>query len=123
MNPRCFRYRFAGIRPRRRATEAYRLEVFEAHDGGVSQRQLSRTHRIGSTTVEPKGITEGFHTKMEMLSRRAYGFRNFENYRLRVVAERCFRLRHHKRGADHAPYTARNHQTCLIGSDSSCGGP
>jgi len=30
------------------------------------------------------GITEGFHTKMEMLSRRAFGFRNFENYRLRV---------------------------------------
>lgn len=32
------------------------------------------------------GITEGFHTKMEMISRRAYGFRNFENYRLRVKA-------------------------------------
>jgi transposase len=30
------------------------------------------------------GITEGFHTKMEMISRRAFGFRNFENYRLRV---------------------------------------
>jgi transposase len=30
------------------------------------------------------GITEGFHTKMEMISRRAYGFRKFENYRLRV---------------------------------------
>ena len=30
------------------------------------------------------GITEGFHNKMEMISRRAYGFRNFENYRLRV---------------------------------------
>jgi transposase len=30
------------------------------------------------------GITEGFHTKMEVLSRQAYGFRNFENYRLRV---------------------------------------
>jgi transposase len=29
-------------------------------------------------------ITEGFHTKMEMIQRRAYGFRNFENYRLRV---------------------------------------
>ena len=26
------------------------------------------------------GITEGFHTKMEMMSRRAFGFRNFENY-------------------------------------------
>lgn len=30
------------------------------------------------------GITEGFHTKMEVLSRQAYGFRNFNNYRLRV---------------------------------------
>jgi transposase len=31
------------------------------------------------------GITEGFHNKMEMISRRADGFRNFENYRLRVL--------------------------------------
>jgi transposase len=31
------------------------------------------------------GITKGFHTKMEMLSRRAFGFRNSENYRLRVL--------------------------------------
>ena len=30
------------------------------------------------------GITEGFHNKMETLSRQAHGFRNFENYRLRV---------------------------------------
>jgi transposase len=30
------------------------------------------------------GITEGFHTKMEMISRQAFGFRNFENYRKRV---------------------------------------
>ncbi len=30
------------------------------------------------------GITEGFHNKMETISRMAYGFRNFENYRLRV---------------------------------------
>jgi transposase len=29
-------------------------------------------------------ITEGFHTKMELLQRQAYGFRNFQNYRLRV---------------------------------------
>jgi len=33
------------------------------------------------------GITEAFHTKMEMLSRRAYGFRNFEIYRMRVLAQ------------------------------------
>jgi len=31
------------------------------------------------------GITEGLHTKMEMISRRAFGFRNFNNYRLRVI--------------------------------------
>jgi transposase len=30
------------------------------------------------------GITEGFHNKMEAISRQAYGFRNFENYRTRV---------------------------------------
>jgi transposase len=30
------------------------------------------------------GITEGFHNKMETISRVAYGFRNFENYRRRV---------------------------------------
>ena len=30
------------------------------------------------------GITEGFHNKIELISRQAYGFRNFENYRFRV---------------------------------------
>lgn len=46
------RHPFAGIRPRYRASEAYRLEVFEAHDGGVTQRKLSLTHRISAATVE-----------------------------------------------------------------------
>lgn len=32
------------------------------------------------------GITEGFHRKMKLIQRRAYGIRNFENYRLRVIA-------------------------------------
>ena len=31
-------------------------------------------------------ITEGFHRKMKLIQRRAYGFRNFHNYRLRVIA-------------------------------------
>ena len=31
-------------------------------------------------------ITEGFHRKMKLIQRRAYGFRNFQNYRLRVIA-------------------------------------
>ena len=33
------------------------------------------------------GALRLFHTRMEMLSRRAYGFRNFENYRMRVLAQ------------------------------------
>ena len=49
---RYFRHPLRGIRPRLRATESYRLEVFEAHDGGVSQRKLTVTHKIGSATVE-----------------------------------------------------------------------
>ena len=53
--PNCnhyFRHPLRGIRPRLRATESYRLEVFEAHDGGISQRKLTITHKIGSATVE-----------------------------------------------------------------------
>jgi transposase len=34
--------------------------------------------------TKSNGITEGLHTKMEVIQRRAYGFKNFENYRLRV---------------------------------------
>jgi len=30
------------------------------------------------------GVVEGFHRKMKLIQRRAYGFRNLENYRLRV---------------------------------------
>ena len=44
------------------------------------REEIVRMLRFSKTN----GITEGFHTKMEMISRRAYGFRNFENYRLRV---------------------------------------
>ena len=32
-------------------------------------------------------ITEGFHRKMKLIQRRAYGFRSFSNYRLRVIAQ------------------------------------
>ena len=33
------------------------------------------------------GITEGFHRKMKLIQRRAYGIKSFENYRLRVLAQ------------------------------------
>jgi transposase len=35
------------------------------------------------------GITECFHTKMEVLQRQAYGFRNFIKYKLRVRVMCC----------------------------------
>jgi transposase len=53
--PQCgryFRHRFQGVRPRYRASDAFRLEVFEAHDGGVTQRKLARTHDMSPATVE-----------------------------------------------------------------------
>lgn len=49
---RYFRHRFEGVRPRFRASEAFRLEVFEAHDGGVTQAKLRRTHCISAVTTE-----------------------------------------------------------------------
>jgi transposase len=49
---RYFRHAFTGIRPRYRASEAYRLEVFEAHDGGETQRKLSRTYQISPATIK-----------------------------------------------------------------------
>ena len=53
--PQCQRYfchRFKGVRPRYRSSEAFRLEVFEAHDGGVTQRKIAQTHRTSAATVE-----------------------------------------------------------------------
>ena len=32
-------------------------------------------------------VTEGFHRKMKLIQRRAYGFRSVSNYRLRVIAQ------------------------------------
>jgi transposase len=55
-------------------------------------RTLGNTLRSGCQEVvrmwrftKTNSITEGLHTKMEMISRRAFGFRNFKNYRLRVL--------------------------------------
>ena len=31
------------------------------------------------------GITEGFHRKIKGIQRRGYGYRNFQNYKLRVL--------------------------------------
>lgn len=49
---RYFNLRIPGVLPRRRATESFRMEVYEKHHGGISQRLLSQTHNIGEATVE-----------------------------------------------------------------------
>ena len=46
------------------------------------QVEIARMWRFTKTN----SITEGLHNKMEMLSRRAFGFKNFENYRVRVLS-------------------------------------
>lgn len=48
------------------------------------QEEIVRMWRFSKTN----GITEGFHNKMEEILRRAYGMRNFENFRLHVL-ETC----------------------------------
>ena len=45
------------------------------------KEEIARMWRFTKTN----SITEGLYTKMEMINRRAYGFRNFENYKLRVI--------------------------------------
>jgi len=51
----CLRYfnlRLQGTLPKRRSTENFRLDVFERHQGGVTQKHLSETHDISHATVE-----------------------------------------------------------------------
>jgi transposase len=66
--------------------------IYELRQAGLPQL-VQLGHTLHSWTQEigamwrftrNNGITEGFHTKMEVLQRQAYGFRNFQNYRLRV---------------------------------------
>jgi transposase len=66
--------------------------IFELRQAGLAQLvTLGQTLQSWSSEIAAmwrftrnNAITEGFHTKMEVLQRQAYGFRNFQNYRLRV---------------------------------------
>ena len=66
--------------------------VHQLRQAGLAQLvQLGHTLSAWSSEIvamwrftRNNGITEGFHNKMELINRQAYGFRNFENYRLRV---------------------------------------
>jgi transposase len=66
--------------------------VYQLRQAGLPQLvQLGETLNSWSEEIAAmwrftrnNGITEGFHNKMELINRQAYGFRNFENYRMRV---------------------------------------
>ena len=49
---RYFNLRLQGVLPKRRSTENFRLDVFERHQGGVTQKHLATTHSISHATVE-----------------------------------------------------------------------
>jgi len=51
---------------------------------GWFERGPTVSHGAPNRFTRNNGITEGFHTKMELISRQAYGFRNFEDCRMRV---------------------------------------
>jgi len=66
--------------------------IYQLRQAGLAQLvRLGETLHAWSSEIAAmwrftrnNAITEGFHTKMEVLQRQAYGFRNFNNYRWRV---------------------------------------
>lgn len=74
-----------------------RLPTFLSFVKQLKQQPLKPLQTLGKTLYQwreeivrmwrftkSNGITEGFHRKMKLIQRRAYGFKNFENYRIRV---------------------------------------
>ena len=61
------------------------LEIFKKPGRTIRQwfEPIIRMWRF----TKSNGMTEGFHRKMKLIQRRAYGYRNFQNYRLRVLIE------------------------------------
>jgi transposase len=79
----CYRVAWLESQQLKEATYASPVSLGETLEAW--QDEIARMWRFSRNN----GITEGFHTKMEMISRRAFGFKNFDNYRLRVRACCC----------------------------------
>lgn len=45
-----------------------------------------RSFSVHTRYTKNNGITKGYHNKMKIIVRKGFGFRNFENHRLRVKA-------------------------------------
>ena len=74
--------------------KTFRVMIAQLQSSGFEEMEsLGRTFEKWAEPIacmwrftQNNAITEGYHNKMEMISRRAFGFRNFNNYRLRVRA-------------------------------------
>lgn len=62
------------------------LNRFSREGATDTLQHLRKAGQLRRPLEEPRnnGITEGFHNKMETINRQAYGFRNFQNYRMRI---------------------------------------
>ena len=92
----------------RHISKLKRLMQMMEHDSSSHFKALHKTMRLWFEPIIRmwrfslnNGITEGFHRKMKLIQRRAYGFRNFANYRLRVLVECCGRPTEHENRSFH----------------------
>lgn len=67
--------------------------ILEAEESGLKEFKAATTafHNWGRQIINSvickysNGITEGFNNKIKVLKRNAYGFRNFDNFRKRIM--------------------------------------
>ena len=65
--------------------EQLRQCITESELKAIVCSQASMKINLLSTLHPPSA--RRFHRKIKLIQRRAYGFRNFQNYRLRVIAQ------------------------------------
>lgn len=87
-----FKY-FRQATTRQEAEIALRTWILETEESGLKEFKPATTafHNWGTSIVNSvvykysNGITEGFNNKIKVLKRNAYGFRNFNNFRKRIM--------------------------------------
>ena len=87
-----FKY-FRQTTNRKDAERELLIWILEAEESGLLEFKAATTafHNWGKCIVNSvvykysNGITEGFNNKIKVLKRNAYGYRNFDNFRTRII--------------------------------------
>ena len=87
-----FKY-FRQTTTRKDAERELLIWILEAEESGLAEFKAATTafHNWGKCIVNSvvykysNGITEGFNNKIKVLKRNAYGYRNFDNFRTRII--------------------------------------